>query len=382
MFIQELELRSYRNYDSLALVFKTGVNVFVGQNGQGKTNLLEAIHLLTQGQSFRPGKTDILIKKTTSEKSPKSLLRAKIKKKDLEFQVSAQLTSSTKSFYINNKKASSSQLLKSFPTVLFSPESLSAIKEGPDQRRQLIDEGLILQSPSNAQLLNQFKRALRSRNRILKDYRAGHHSFDQAKSLLESINGNYLPLAAAVSLARVEALRQMSPDLKNAMASIADLQNVDISVDYLISSQSAIDWDKQKIYDALHARLKELWRAEMDSGSSLVGPHKHDIRFLFDREDSRYYCSQGQQRALILSFKMAQIMYHYRVYQVHPILLLDDVLSELDPAKRANLVEFLKGINSQIFLTTTDISFPFDFGNREISVYNIEAGRIVKAVAS
>ena len=107
-----------------------------------------------------------------------------------------------------------------------------------------------------------------------------------------------------------------------------------------------------------------------------MGPHKHDVTFRMGKTDTRFFASQGQQRAIILGFKMAQIMYHHRVFQVHPLLLLDDVLSELDPVKGANLLRFLEGIKSQILLTTTDISFPFDFAQKGMAVHQLELGRI------
>jgi DNA replication and repair protein RecF len=107
-----------------------------------------------------------------------------------------------------------------------------------------------------------------------------------------------------------------------------------------------------------------------------VGPQRHDIRVLFAGKDSRFFCSQGQQRALILSFKMAQILYHYRAHQVYPFLLLDDVLSELDPVRRSNLVTFLKDIPAQIFITTTDLSFTMNFGDRRLSVFRIHQGTV------
>src|SRR5262249_11042220 len=141
----------------------------------------------------------------------------------------------------------------------------------------------------------------------------------------------------------------------------------------------ANDWDRLKILDIMHQRSLDLRSKELDSGMTLVGPHRHDIRFLFAGKDSRYFCSQGQQRALILSYKMAQIMYHSRTHQVFPFLLLDDVLSELDPDRRTNLVRFLKVIPSQIFLTTTDLSFSLDFGDRSLSVFRIENGVIAGA---
>src|SRR6185312_16818402 len=160
---------------------------------------------------------------------------------------------------------------------------------------------------------------------------------------------------------RLEALRAILEDLNQAMNSISKNQNVDISVEYVISGENALKMSYSDVENSLQKRVLELSDAELASGSSLVGPQKHDIVFLYDQNDSRFYCSQGQQRALILSFKMAQIVYHRRVHGTYPALLLDDVLSELDPARRSSLVKFLKDIPAQIFLTTTDLSFAMDF---------------------
>ena len=111
-------------------------------------------------------------------------------------------------------------------------------------------------------------------------------------------------------------------------------------------------------------------------GSTLVGPQKHDIRFFLEDLDARYYCSQGEQRALILSLKIAQIMYYKRVRGYYPILLLDDVLSELDREKRFHLIQFLRNINSQIFLTSTELEFAHFFEDQKIEVYNVCSGKL------
>lgn len=374
MRIERVELSNFRNFVQLQTVFSPGINVFVGQNGQGKTNLLESLYILSRGESFRPGKNTDLIKKNSE---PPAVIRALLKKNDLSYETQFRIEPNRKSFLVNGKKVSSSYLTKTFPAVLFSPESLAAIKEGPEQRRDLVDEFLPSHEPPNAKLLADFRRCLRMRNRVLKDLKAGLGSRDESLRVLEGLDVTYLNLSAQLTLARLRALSDLAPEFASAMKFISGQNDVDISVDYLISSERALDWNLERINDALQNRMAELRGAEQEAGSSLVGPHKHDIRFLFAGEDSRYYCSQGQQRALILSFKMAQIMYHYRAYRDYPFLLLDDVLSELDQEKRSKLVEFLRGIKAQIFFTTTDFSCPAEFvGEPWLSVFNVERGRV------
>lgn len=374
MYFSELELINYRNYPRLHLPLTLGVNVFFGENGQGKTNLLEALHLLTKGESFRPGTADVFVSNVQPEDP--AVIKARIHSPQWDNQLRICFQNNRKQHFLDDKKTSGIQLTQKFPLVLFSPESLQAVKEGPEVRRTLIDDFLISFRWQNSKILSDYKRTLRQRNRLLKDLKSGAVKLETGKEVLESLNPLFLRLGAELSYARMEALQGLLPALNEAMREISRLQNVDISVDYLISSESSLDKTKEEVVYAMQKRLRELGPREVEAGTSLVGPHKHDIRFLFNGKDARYYSSQGQQRALILSFKMAQIMYHYRVYQIYPVLLLDDVLSELDLDKRTNLVNFLKRIKTQIFITTTELAFPYDFGDRDIQLFRIEKGTV------
>ncbi len=376
MFFKKLVLRNFRNYDNLEIHLKPGVNILVGNNGHGKTNLIEALHLLVNGQSFRPGQQEIWLKKTEHRICEAAFLKVEVDSDGLQNEIMMKVTPAHRMLYVDGKRTTGIDLQSKFPSVLFSPESLSAIKEGPDQRRLLLDDVVITQGEREAHWVKEFRRALKSRNRLLKDYQLGLYSETQMNSLLEAIDGVYLPIAAALTHARIRLLTALEPHLQEALSFIGPRDLVDISVDYLVSDQSARDWDLREVLDALHNRLKSLKKNELEAGTTLVGPHKHEIHFLSAGNNARYFCSQGQQRALILGFKMAQIMYHYRVFRVHPLLLLDDVLSELDPIKGANLLKFLEGIQSQIILTTTDIAFPFDFGSRGLTVYRMNMGQV------
>lgn len=376
MNFRQLLLRNFRNYEQLHIHLKPGVNIFVGNNGQGKTNLVEALHLLVKGHSFRHGQPEIWLRKTDRGLSEAALVQAQVERAGLISDISLKCTPGHRLFFLDNKRVSGLELQSRFPSVLFSPESLSAIKEGPEQRRLLIDDVVINQGEKEARWVKEFRRVLKSRNRLLKDHQLGLYSETQVTGLLEALDGVYLPIAAALTHARIRLLSALEPDLKEALSFIGPTDLVDISVDYEISEQRATHWDLREVLECLGNRLKSLRKSELQSATTLVGPHKHEIHFLSAGNDARYFCSQGQQRALILGFKMAQIMYHYRVFRVHPLLLLDDVLSELDPTKGANLLKFLEGIRSQIILTTTDIAFPFDFGARTLSVFRMNQGAV------
>ena len=376
MKFDSIRLRDFRNYRDLTLDIPAGVCVFFGANGQGKTNLMEAFHVLLRGESFRPVTPDSLLHHEDDLAAAAAVVEARLTRAGLRHAIKINFARGRKTITWNEQRVTASQLARHFPVVLFSPESLAAIKEGPEQRRQLLDEVILTHAPARHKILSDFRRALKVRNRVLRDAQTERTPPGEADAVLESLDASYLPLATELTVARLAALRDLRDDFAKAAAAVLELPNVDISVDYVISSRIITSWSRAEILSDMHARALELRAAERRAGSSLVGPHKHDVRILFSGKDSRFFCSQGQQRALILSFKMAQILYHHRAYELYPFLLLDDVLSELDPVRRTNLVEFLRDIPAQIFLTTTDLSFTRDFGDRPLNVFGIEGGTV------
>jgi len=376
MKFKSIRLSNFRNYRSLNLEIPSGVVVFQGPNGNGKTNLMEAFHILLRGESFRPTSTESLLYHQGDILAREGRVQAQLTRADLAHEIEMSLRPGKRVVTWNHSRVSSERVAQHFPVVLFSPESLSAIKEGPEVRRELLDDVVLMHTPSSYKILRDFKKALKTRNRILRDCKRGLTPLRQSLELLESVDPIFLPLATELTVARLQALVALQEDFLRALQFVLERNDVDISVEYVISSQNALHWSRSDLLTAMHKRAVELREQELASGLSLVGPQRHDIRILFAGKDSRFFCSQGQQRALILSFKMAQILYHYRTYQVYPFLLLDDVLSELDPVRRSNLVKFLREIPAQIFLTTTDLSFSMDFGDRGIRVFHIEGGAV------
>lgn len=373
MIFERLRLVNFRNYRDVVLSFSPRVNVFLGENGQGKTNLLEAMYMISQGDSFRYSDNSTLINSNNQE----ALIQALISQNDLHYKLKMGLSKSRKVLTLNEKRVNSADVRKIFASVVFSPESLSSIKEGADHRRELVDELLITFDRKNVNLIADYRKALKTRNKILKNFLEGLQDKTVTENLLESLNPQFVRLGADLTYARITALAGLSKDFNNAMQYISGNSAVDISVEYVISDQNAVNFSREEVQFALEKRIKELHDAELSSGTSLVGPHKHDIVFLYGGKDSRFFCSQGQQRAIILSFKMAQIVYHRKAHGTYPVLMLDDVLSELDKAKREALITFLHEINTQIFVTTTDFTLPDSFSLDQVSVVRIKDGHIL-----
>jgi DNA replication and repair protein RecF len=377
---KELRLRSFRNIEDAHLGFSNKVNIFIGNNGQGKSNFLEALYLLSTSNSFRYADNQNLIKLGSIE----AMLKAQIIHGDFDYLVQLNISKSRKNISIQGKRSTTAELIQKFPAVIFSPESLSSIKDGADQRRQLVDDVLVSYQKQNAGLILEFRKCLKSRNKVLKDYLGTNTPKNQILAVLESLNPIFLKLGTQLTHQRILALNALQPEINNAMQNISSLEKsagyVDISVEYVVSGQNLMHFSAEMIFQFLQKRLYELSDAELASGSSLVGPQKHDIKFLYNQNDSRFYCSQGQQRALILAFKMAQIVYHRRAHGAYPVLMLDDVLSELDSERRQALISFLTEIETQIFITTTDLSLPENImangSSGKCSVYRISGGKI------
>ncbi len=372
MKFKSIRLKDFRNFENLEVEFEKKINIFIGQNGQGKSNLLEALSLLILNDSFRFVENENLIK----FHQPGAFIEAFLEKDSLDYKVQMQILKSRKNVMWNEKKVSQNFIRNHISCVVFSPESLSSIKEGFDERRLLVDQALIATHLNGSDLVSEFKKAQKTRNRILKDHVEGLSANARTIDLLESLQPIYEKLCVDLTWARIELLKGIQKDFSEAVQFILKT-SVDISVEYLVSKEKSLELSQKQINDAIHQRFVQLRDAELASGTSLVGPHKHEIQFLFNKNDSRFYCSQGQQRALILSFKMAQIVYHRKAHGTYPILLLDDVLSELDGIKRSALIEFLHGINTQIFMTTTDLQFTSDVNRSESKIFELKEGRIL-----
>lgn len=383
MQITNLSLRNFRNIKSQELKFSEHLNLFLGQNAQGKSNLLEAICLLCRGQSFRPSKNIHFIHKDIhiDNENAAAILRANAKDQNLDFQFLIQIQNAKKNFLLNDKKISSESLAEKLSCVVFSPESLNAIKNSSGDRRELIDEMLFNNSKQERQKIAFYNKCLMSRNKLLKSIKESSSPSRQQIMTLEALDESFLKAAAELAFARIEALHKIKAELQKNFNEISNTQSlVDISMEYVISDQIANTWTYQQCFDFMQKRLADLRFREMQFGSSLVGPHKHDINFLYAGNDSRYYCSQGQQRALILAFKIAQIVYHRNTQNRWPILILDDVLSELDGEKQKKLIEFLMNCQAQTFVSSTDVFFQqtLEAKNASMAKFFVENGTFAK----
>ncbi len=370
MKVSRIKIRQFRNLQSIEVVPDKILNVLVGDNGQGKTSFVEALYYLSTLKSFRTGKTSDLVQKDQNG----FLIEADVQtSSNLGMTLNVRVVDKVRTLFLNEKPTSSSKFATKLRAVVFSPESLASIKSGPEARRDLIDQAAYQLSERAAQAQRDFSRALRQRNACLKQVKNGELTPEMGEDILGSLEYNFLSTGAEVIEERLLLLDKIFPKIDGILEKITGVKD-SLKFSYQSGQRPWIERKKDKILDRLRHELNSVERrhAERSSGVTLTGPHRHDVSFLFNENDSRIFCSQGQQRAFILAFKIAEIVYHSEAFGSYPLLLLDDVLSEFDEHKRRFLIEFLRNNEAQTFLTTTDQTHFL----KDSRVFQVEAGRV------
>ena len=350
MLIEALRLRDFRNLRSVYIEPHRRFNVFAGQNGQGKTNLLEAIYLLSAAKSFRGQTTN---KKLVHFEGDQALLEARICRGGHVRRVGMEISEGGKKISLNDQSIRNlSDFFGTLNVVMFGPEDLAILKGSPSRRRQFVDRAIFNAHPAFATESMHYEDVLKNRNALLKE-----QSFDA--SLLAVYDDQFVEWGVKILRRRVDFLEHFRPFLGHAFRQIfgADLEpdlrydatwiGGSIEVDRALEDSGYLE---QLLFQSLQSSADE----ERERGYTLVGPHRDDLRATLDGREVRSYASQGQTRAFVLAMKIAEVNYLKQRYHFAPVLLLDDVSSELDRERTAKLFEFLRDRpEGQVFITTT-----------------------------
>ena len=346
MIIKEIELRDFRNYESLNLQFHNKVNLFLGENAQGKTNILEAIYLSSLGRSFRTAQDNEMIR------FGKDFLKVKVtaEKEDENLTVEFAVTEKGKGAKVDGVKIKRiSELFDHIYTVIFSPEDLRIVKEDPEKRRRFLNTELCLTVPSYYGSLSDYKRVLRQRNAFLKEAKIQGKKVDT--EILHvwdeqlSVSGTFVMMKRK---AFVEKLKRISGEIHR---NITDGQE-QLEIEYEPSITLKEELKEQK--EQFQKDLQENLLSDIKNATTGRGPHRDDIKIIVNGVDLRRFGSQGQQRTAALSLKLAEIRLIQEETGENAVLLLDDVMSELDAARQKFLVHSLGDV--QLFITTTDLT--------------------------
>jgi len=333
MQIVRIELKNFRNHEHLVLGDIGTVLIISGNNAAGKTNTIEALQLLSMHESFRKPKIEELAHRHHKE-IPASI-SIELREDSTIHTKQVIFKENTRSYFYNKKERPSKDLIDLIPTVLFTPDDLHIIKGPPEQRRDMLDSLGGRLSKSFAHIRAEYYRALRHKNSLLRQ-----EEIDL--DLLESWNTNLAKLGTSLSKHR----QGLSKQLLEA-AAIAYSK---------ISGGEELQGSYSSNFEDLAWELSQSREAEIQAGRSLVGPHKDDLILTINGSDTRRFASQGQQRSLALALKIAEIEILSRVCGRSPLLLLDDVMSELDTARRGSFIDLIES-STQTVLTTTNLGY-------------------------
>jgi DNA replication and repair protein RecF len=348
MQILELRAHDFRNLIDVELDLSPHFNVFAGDNAQGKTNLLEAAYLAICQRSFRLAR----VKELVRFESERALIVAQVDVDGLTSEVRVVLEGERKRVLLDGKalRSVSGGLARGLTAVLFTPDDLQLPKGSPAERRRLLDRAVATVWSDYPALARDYTKVLRSRNRLLREPQPG------SEALLDVYDRQLAGLGAKVMLARQRFLRSLQPRYSEAFERIVGRGEAGLaysSAPALAELLQAPQTELGELVRCYGAVLAANRRRDLERRSTTVGPHADDLELSIDGRSARLFASQGQTRALMLAFKIAQILDTYDKLQHYPILLLDDVSSELDAEKNSYLFKFIEEISCQVLLTTT-----------------------------
>jgi len=394
MHLLHLSLTNFRNFIRLETDLKEGPTILVGKNAQGKTSLLEAMYYLSEANSPHATSDRQLINFLALEDSPPvARIVAEISKSDrlqrLEIRLILEPVGQAgdvrlrKEILINGLKRRTNELAGTFNAVLFLPMNLIIVEGSPNERRKYLNSALVQSDPVYADALAKYHKVVPQRNALLKRLQERVSSHDE----LEYWDEQLADLGATIMRLRAHALHDLEKYAAEIHRSLTR-SDENLRLEYLPSYNQPLpnsqlrlteldfaSLSRETLKEGLLSELERVRQAEIRRGASILGPHRDDIRFSLDGVDLRAYGSRGQNRTAMMAVKLGEVRWHYARTKEWPVLLLDEVLAELDPVRRDDLLERV-GKVSQAILTTADIDMVNSQFRQQAEIWRISEGRI------
>ncbi len=345
MFLEQLDITNFRNYDRLHLKLSKNINIFYGKNAQGKTNILESIYYLSLGKSYRIKDESQIVK--YNKKTFK--IEGTLNKDNYKSKYSIKYSNLNKKYYIdNNEYKRLYEYISHINVVTFTPEDLEILKGIPDIRRRYIDNELSQLYNLYYRVSLEYKKILKMRNDLLKEANIG-----------KQIDMNYFNIlteylidkAVFIYRARFKYIKKLNEKIESIYKDIIKLNGFHINYKTQLKDEM---FTNESIKKELTNLFKNSFKLEKESGSTLYGPHRDDYEFYVENNNLKYYGSQGQQKLAILTIKLAEILIFKSQTDNYPILLLDDLFSEFDREKINNILNYVNN-EMQVIITATDI---------------------------
>ncbi len=362
MKVTRIQLQNFRNFEMQEFAFDSGVNILLGDNAQGKTNVIEALWLFSACKSFRV--TD-----------DKAFLRIGEHRAAIygEYEKNGRTHRPVMKFYddkgrdlfLNNVAVRPKEIVGQFPAVLFFPDHLSLVKGSPELRRKFLDLALCQTDPSMLTVLNEYNRVHQQRNALLKQYR---QRID-AKSALDLWDERIASLSAKIAQRRYEYLTRMAPFAQRVMDEISGGKE---RLDLLYKTVCPMPVrDLEDLEDKFFYALKVTREKDVLSGHTSTGVHRDDFEIYVNGENAKVYASQGQQRSAVMALKMGEADMLREETGEFPIMLFDDVFSELDPYRRSYIIQRIRG--RQVILSCCEDTGDF----ADAKIFRIQGGQVL-----
>lgn len=370
MIIENLALYNYRNYPLLNLKFNKKLNIIIGNNGEGKTNILESIYVLAITKSFRDSESENLIKFD----EPHGILKCRLNKNNQRTELKIELykDKKNKKIYINDRQIKTyNDYLTNLNVILFSQNDMDIIRGAPSVKRKYLNVEIGQMSNKYLSLVNEYNKYLKQRNDLLKKY---DEKDESSKILLEILTSKLIEKGSLIYVYRNNFITDINSKICKIYEFFTGLPNLKIKY---INSITFSDYKIEVIKKEMSRKFEKILFKELIQGSTLVGPHRDDFIFDLDNNDLSLFGSQGQQRLAIISLKLAEIELLRENTGYNPVVLLDDIFSELDKVRRNKLLDFMNK-NIQTIITTTDIKSINKKYIKNSKVVTIKNGSIYK----
>ncbi|MBN2286482.1 MAG: DNA replication/repair protein RecF [Tissierellales bacterium] len=368
MYVKKINLNHYRNFENIQVELNQKLNIFIGNNAQGKTNLLESIFVSAVGKSFRFSKDDNLI----NWKSDTARIKIYYQRKDDQKEIDINFVKcNKKNIKVNGLSLEkNSELVGITNVVVFSPDSINIIKGTPSEKRRYLNVELSQLKPNYKYLLTKYNKILMQRNNLLKKIIEKRED----KKVLPVWNEHLINYGTEIIGYRLDYLKKImffSEKIHDRIS--GGTEKLDLI--YRSNLGKINDLEKKEIKNIFRDKLISNFERELIRKSTLFGPHLDDIEILINHMDSKYYSSQGQKRTAALSIVLSEVNIVHEEKDEYPILLLDDVLSELDNNRKKYLINFIEKI--QTIITSTDDTDLIDLlKDKEKKIFYIKNGKI------
>lgn len=349
--------RDFRNMAEFSLEPGPRLTVLVGPNAAGKTNCIEGLQVLTAGASFRHASPQELIR----QGAPQAALRMQVRSEKRELDIGYDVFPTKKLLKVNGKRRPAAEGRGILPSVLFYPDDLMTVKGGAALRRELVDGFGVQLNRSYAKLASDYRRAVMQRNRLMREAAARGARPDEA--VLASWTDSLVEAGSLLFLYRLSLVRRLRPHVERLYAELSGGEEAGVAYESDFGAQIAragAEGDSRQLREqarqALRSRLEAVRADELRRCQTLAGPHLDDVALSVQGRPAREYASQGQQRSLVLAFKLAEVELTREMQGQYPLFLLDDVMSELDARRRARLFDLMQG-GMQTVVTTTNLDY-------------------------